>query len=318
LLFNLFHSKIPNAYRVQPLLIFLLRMYLGWIIMGYGMAKVFAGQFPMLMANMDARFVELTPMRVAWAFFGYSKGYQMFLGWGEVIPAVLILFRRTTLLGTILMVTVMLNVWLVNIFFDVCVKLNSFTYMIVGVYILLQYTNRLWKFFFTNQAVPAAYYPDLADKKVFQRIGLTINIILVSFILYFPLVTFYDYFVTPEVPKYKSLLYGAWKIQKIEKWDGNNWVIPAPADSCNFNRSFFEGSTGVLQSDLKRQRFGYSVDSAKKELTLDFINDRNTRYEKQVWQFAKPDLDNISLIGRWGKDSIRTEWLLRKETLLRK
>ena len=26
-----------------------------------------------MMANMDARFIELSPMRVAWAFYGYSK-----------------------------------------------------------------------------------------------------------------------------------------------------------------------------------------------------------------------------------------------------
>ena len=68
--------------------------------------------------------------------------YQMFLGWGELIPAVLLLFRRTTLIGALIMFVVMLNVFLINIFFDVCVKLNSGLYTVLALYILLQETPR--------------------------------------------------------------------------------------------------------------------------------------------------------------------------------
>ncbi len=316
LIFNILHSKIPNAYRVQPILVFLLRMYLAWIIMGYGLAKVFASQFPLLMANMDARMVELSPMRVAWAFFGYSKGYQVFLGWGEVIPALLLLFRRTTLLGALLMVVVMLNVWLVNIFFDVCVKLNSFTYLAVAFYILLQYGNRLWKFFFTNREVPAPYYPTLADRKVFRWIGMGINVLLLAYILYDPLMSAYDYLANNDEPTTKNKLYGAWKVEKIEKWENGNWAATTVSDSSNFTRFFFEGYAGVMQSDLKRQRFVYFMDSTDKTATLSFVNNQNTRYETQIWKLEKPEAEKLLLTGRWSKDSLRAECTLRKDKLL--
>jgi uncharacterized membrane protein YphA (DoxX/SURF4 family) len=117
LVYYLIYPKIPHASVAQPILLTVIRFFLAYTILGYGYAKVFAGQFPHTMANMDARLVELSPMRVAWAFFGYSKGYQEFLGWGEVIPAVLLLFRRTTLIGALMMFIVILNVFLVNIFF---------------------------------------------------------------------------------------------------------------------------------------------------------------------------------------------------------
>lgn len=318
LIFNLLHSKITNAYRVQPMLVFLLRMYLAWIIMGYGLAKVFASQFPLLMANMDARMVELSAMRVAWAFFGYSKGYQVFLGWGEVIPALLLLFRRTTLLGALLMVVVMLNVWLVNIFFDVCVKLNSFTYLAVAFYILLQYGDRLWKFFFTNREVPAPYYPTLADRKVFRWIGMGINVLLLAYILYDPLMSAYDYLANSDAPTTKNKLYGAWKVEKIEKWENGNWVATTVSDSSNFTRFFFEGYAGVMQSDLKRQRFVYFMDSTDKTATLSFVNNQNTRYETQVWNLEKPEAEKLFLTGRWSKDSLRAECTLRKDKLLRR
>lgn len=316
LIFNVLHGKIPNAYRVQPFLVFLLRMYLAWIIMGYGLAKVFASQFPLLMANMDARIAELTPMRVVWSFFGYSKAYQIFLGWGEVIPALLLLFRRTTLIGALLMVVVMLNVWLINIFFDVCVKLNSFTYLAVAVYILLQYGGRLWKFFFTNQEVPSPYYPVLADRKAFRWIGITINILLVGSILYMPIMSIYDYLTSREVAVNKTKLYGAWKVEKIEKLENGNWIATSPNDSCNFNRFFFEGYAGVLQGDLKRQRFVYFLDSTETASTLNFVNNQNTRYETRIWKFEKPVADKLLLTGRLNKDSLRAECILRKDKLL--
>lgn len=315
LLFNLLHTKIPNAYRVQPILVFLLRMYLAWIIMSYGLAKVFASQFPQLMANLDARMAELTPMRVAWAFFGYSKGYQMFLGWGEVIPALLLLFRRTALIGALLMVVVMLNVWLVNIFFDVCVKLNSFTYLAVATYILLQYGHRIWKFFFTNQEVPSPYYPDLADRKALRWTGIVINILLVGFILSDPVMYAYDYLSSADQETPKGKLYGAWKVEKIEKWENGNWIAAMSTDSCNFNRCFFEGYAGVLQSNLKRQRFVYFIDSTERQATISFINNQNTRYESQVWMLEKPVVNRLLLTGRITKDSLRIECTLRKDKL---
>ncbi|RYU96402.1 hypothetical protein [Emticicia agri] len=316
LLFNVLYGKIPNAYRVQPMLVFLLRMYLAWIIMSYGLAKVFASQFPQLMANMDARLIELSPMRVAWAFFGYSKGYQVFLGWGEVIPAFLLLFRRTTLLGALLMVVVLLNVWLINIFFDVCVKLNSFTYLSVAFYILLQYSNRLWKFFFTNQEVPAPYYPDLADKQSFRYLGYGIKALLMFFILYQPVVSIWDSLFTTETTTPKNKLYGAWRVEKMEKWVNDKWIAMAETDSSNFNRCFFEGYAGVLQSPLKRQRFIYFMDSTETQATLSFIDNQNTRYESQVWTLEKPNAEKLLLTGRLGKDSLRSECILRKDKLI--
>lgn len=315
LFFNLSYARIPNAYRIQPIIVFLLRMFLAWVILGYGMAKVFAGQFPTLMANMDSRFIELTPMRVAWAFFGYSKGYQIFLGWGEVIPAILLLFRRTTLLGALIMVVVMLNVWLVNIFFDVCVKLNSFIYLAIALYIFFQHSNRLWKFFFTNQTVPPPYHENLADRKLFKRLGLIINILIIGGILSYPILEFYDYFTTTNTPQKKNEIFGAWKIAKIEKWNGTNWTIPNEADSCNYYRCYFEGYGGVIKSNLKRQRFSATLDTTKKEIAVNLINNRNTRYEERIWKYQKLDSEHLNFIGRLGRDSIRTECILRKNIL---
>ncbi|MGI4869849.1 MAG: hypothetical protein ACRYFX_01585 [Janthinobacterium lividum] len=131
----------------------LLRFFLALTLLGYGFAKVFATQFPHLWANLDTPPAELAPMRVAWQFFDYSRPYQQFLGWAEVVPALLLLPRRTATLGALLSMVVLANVFAINVFFDVCVKLNSGLYLAAATLIFLQDTARLWHFFLGNRPV---------------------------------------------------------------------------------------------------------------------------------------------------------------------
>ncbi|RZK79629.1 MAG: hypothetical protein EOO92_08965 [Pedobacter sp.] len=57
---------------------------------------------------------SISSMTLTWAFLGHSWWFQVLLGFCELIPALLLLFRRTSLLGAILMFPVSLNVLLIN------------------------------------------------------------------------------------------------------------------------------------------------------------------------------------------------------------
>ena len=58
------------------------------------------------------------------------------------------------------------------------------------------------------------------------------------------------------------------------------------------------------------------MDSTEKQATLSFIDNQNTRYESQIWALEKPDVEKLLLTGRLGKDSLRTECVLRKDKLI--
>jgi hypothetical protein len=124
-----------------------LRYQLAWIIMGYGLFKVFPIQFPPLTdARLVQRFGDLSPMGLLWSFMGASMGYTIFAGAMEVLGALLLLFRRTALAGALISAAVMTNVFALNMFYDVPVKLYSFHWLVMALVIAAPDLGRLFRF----------------------------------------------------------------------------------------------------------------------------------------------------------------------------
>jgi hypothetical protein len=291
----------------------LIRYFLACVLLFYGIVKVMATQFPHMMANMDARFIELNPMRVAWTFFGYSRGYQMFLGWGEMLPAILLLFRRTTLLGAIVAAIVMLNVFFINVFFEVCLKLNSGLYFGLAMFLVLQHTSRLWNFFFSNKAVPAEEEVEMQPASLKTPVRI-LNWIIVAGILLWAGEKFYDtYLYSTRLASLPSVQ-GAWQVQTIRRWNEGQWRPIDASDSICANKLYFEGSLGVIKNEIVRDRFILKVDEPAKDMTLTFRT-ANNEYEPDVhWRFSVKS-DSLEIWGRWKRDSLNMKCTLRKEKL---
>ncbi len=61
----------------------------------------------------------LTGMELMWAFYGYSKIYPLVLGFFEIAGAILLLFRKTRLLGGLVITSILFNVILQDVFYGV-------------------------------------------------------------------------------------------------------------------------------------------------------------------------------------------------------
>jgi len=62
---------------------------------------------------------DLTGMELMWAFYGYSKSYAITLGLFEIIGGTLILMKRTRIIGCLFTSTILVNVILQDIYFEV-------------------------------------------------------------------------------------------------------------------------------------------------------------------------------------------------------
>jgi hypothetical protein len=134
-----------------------LRYTLAVSLLGYGLAKMgfIRTQFAMGGGPSEFQLVrtygESSPMGLLWTFMAASPMYTFFAGVMEVVPAVLLIFRRTMTLGAILAVAVMGNVFMLNMCYDVPVKQYSFHLLIMGVVLLLPELKRAMNGLFWNR-----------------------------------------------------------------------------------------------------------------------------------------------------------------------
>ena len=125
---------------------------LSFFLLKYGVDKLFQFQFyapepntlftPLGMLSKDILF---------WSSMGTSSSYNTFMGLIEVIPAFLLLHHRTRLLGGLIAFGVLVNVLMINIGFDITVKLLSTYLVLVSLYVLSPFLKSLNAFFITNK-----------------------------------------------------------------------------------------------------------------------------------------------------------------------
>jgi hypothetical protein len=70
-------------------------------------------------AALDTRLTDLNDFETVWSFYGRYSSLQILLGLAELVPALLLLFRRTTFIGAVMMWPVVANVVLLNTYFEI-------------------------------------------------------------------------------------------------------------------------------------------------------------------------------------------------------
>ena len=82
----------------------------------YGIGKII--QFDGAIA-VNKKVSELTGMQLMWAFYGYSKPFVLILGALEITGGILMLIKKTRILGCLFVSTILVNVILQDIFYSV-------------------------------------------------------------------------------------------------------------------------------------------------------------------------------------------------------
>lgn len=172
------------------------RYYVGLTLITYGIAKFLIGQFPgPSFYSMDILVGDISPMGLAWRFFGYSDTYKIFMGLSELIAGFLLLFRRTAILGALVAISVCLNIVLVNFSFDVPVKLFSSHLLFFSILILLPATKALFDFLILHKHSKLDLVSPLFTSKKWKIAWIIANIYLVGVV---PLSRMYGHYSSQE------------------------------------------------------------------------------------------------------------------------
>ena len=121
-----------------------LRLCLGGQMLFYGFAKLIPTQMPAPpLAALLQPFGQFSPMSVLWLQVGSSHPYEMALGAVEVAAGLLLFWPRTAVLGALLSLLSMGQVFLMNMAFDVPVKILSSHLLLISLVLLAPHLRRI-------------------------------------------------------------------------------------------------------------------------------------------------------------------------------
>ena len=125
--------------RRYPKILDWLRYFCAFMLYMYGVSKLLHLQFNV--AELAPRPIgSLNGYQLTWFYFGYSRTYACILGLTQVAGATLLLFRKTTLLAAVIMLPVMGNILLINIF----ILVNDYGPYAISAIICLSMLSILW------------------------------------------------------------------------------------------------------------------------------------------------------------------------------
>ncbi|HEX4007448.1 MAG TPA: hypothetical protein VHX60_14830 [Acidobacteriaceae bacterium] len=154
---------------------FLVRLTCGGFMLIYGFSKVFPMQMaPISIGILNEPVGNMSPMTMLWALIGLHPAYEIVCGLAEVIGGVLLLFRRTALLGALISAFVITNVLLYNLFFDVPVKLFAANLLLGCLFLAVPDLRALFDFFWLHKPTVAQAVWMPAASRSWARITLRI------------------------------------------------------------------------------------------------------------------------------------------------
>ena len=95
------------------------RYLLALFMIFYGLPKIFGTFFDYQLFALDSKLIDVSDFELAWYYFGKNRWQELFAGFMELIPAFLLLNRRTYYLGAIFLLPVTSQVFILNLFFKI-------------------------------------------------------------------------------------------------------------------------------------------------------------------------------------------------------
>lgn len=308
--------------RLRSLLRVILRYTVAFALLGYGSSKLFCLQFSVPGAGrLVQRYGESSPMGLLWTFMGASPAYQFFAGAAEAAGAVLLLFRRTTALGALVLAVVLVNVVMLNFCYDVPVKINAVHYLGMCVFLLLPELRRLADVLVLHRATQPAARDPMSPRRRLRIAGRIVKYALIGVMVFHDVRGNLHWRAALDIKTWYS---DYWNVTKFTR---DAQEVPAlTADTTRWQRIRFQGSGDLI---LARWRFmdgtygdlyKVALDEKLQVMTLTPWNpDRPKAGVGAVTlRYVRTDPDHLTLEGNVGAAavSVQVERLVADKMLL--
>jgi hypothetical protein len=304
--------RARNYNGLSYLLRVVLRYTLIIALLSYGIIKIFGLQmiFPSL-SQLATPLGDLLPMRLSWLFVGYSDSYQAFSGVMEVMAGILLFFRRTSAFGAVVAAAVFANVVMLNLSYDIPVKLYSIHLFVMSVILIIYEYKRLLPFLFNKTVAPSQIYEVRFSKKWVRILRFVMKYVFIGFNLVMGIIQGYQGWSQSKAPRKEvgSIKSGMYDVTLFAI---NSDTIPySPTDSLRWKDVVFDHGGGSVNTTdnifwqrYRRGYFRYSVDSTGRNMTFTKSGWTGQTDSLFTLQFDQPDSNSLRLWGQIRKDSV--------------
>ncbi|MET8798029.1 DoxX family protein [Nocardia sp. NPDC004568] len=294
--------------RLRAWFVLFLRLCVGAQMLSYGLAKLIPTQMPgPTLTQLLQPYGDLSPSSVLWLQVGSSPPYGMALGAVEVVAGLLLFVPRTALLGAVVSVLSMAQVFLSNMTFDIGVKLLSFHLLLAGLVLLATYLPRLGDVLVRQRGCAPLTQPALFTSDRGNRVAAWLQVALGLYIAVgggWTHWTVWNEQYGPDSPK--SELYGIWEVQDFTV-DGQP-VPPLTTDTFRWQKLIFDDPQDATYQRMNGELVPVRADfrpGAQLELTAPagttggIAASRKTdgRPPFATLSVERPDPDRLSLHG---------------------
>ncbi len=281
---------------VRELVRIALRYALGATMLSYGISKVLHEQMPAPgMFRLLQPYGESSPMGLLWTFMGQSWAYSAFAGGLECVGGLLLFFRRTTTLGALLIAIVMTNVLLMNLTFDVPVKLYSAHYLIFAIILAAPDAGRLWRVLVLHRPTqPESIARPWPVGRAGRGMTVVKALMVIGVLWQVPVQRIWRWAEQPA--PVKSAYYGVYEVEGFAR-DGTERP-PLTTDTLRWRRvGIDEQNRGtVLLMNDARMGFRLAPGPGPGKITLEFPAGRTPR--REVFKVTRGAADQLLLEGR--------------------
>ncbi|MDO9373345.1 MAG: hypothetical protein Q7T76_02950 [Ferruginibacter sp.] len=305
LVWTLLDKKSINYSKLYYWIRVLARYRLAYGMIGWGLKKAFPMQMVLPTEGMlNTSFIDFAEKKLYWSHVGVSFNYTVFLGFAEILPGLLLLHRKTAVLGGTLAAVVTFNICIANHAYDAGVAVPAAYFAILGIFIAWSDLPRIWQLLVHEKDVlqPYRYYPVLPEKwqqYLCNGLKLTFNFI---FVVLAAAAWGYGFFngnnynipSTPGLAQTKGYY-------SVSSFQLNHKEIPfSPQDSIRWQDAIFEGwSTLNYKTNrgaIADRMIGYSPLRVKGDKANSKLNQVNTQDSDKL----KKEKKNRDLgVTRW-------------------
>lgn len=281
--------------RLHPIFQTIIAFYVANSIAGYGAAKILKTQFQPPRYIMETPIGDLSGFWLTWTYYGYSQTMAYILGWTQVIGCVLLLFRRTRLIGVFVLLPVMVNIDLIDHFYEISplAYYNALHYTGLLVFLLLLDFDKLKVAFLSYQETISLNY---------KTVLINALRILVIGGAFWKIAELRNSFEP------KSKLNGVWKVESISR--NRQTIVPTAYQDSVWSKVYFEWRYGCLfkyhpdkfqTKDLHGQ---YEIDEKAKTMRINFPTEKGDPGDSARVHYQFINDTTLTMQGRYQNDSL--------------